>query len=249
MKKLIISVVFMSIAALLILSTVRADLILSPTDDAYVNLNDADTNFNESGLIVDYTNNPCVTSQRTHLRFNLSSLPGDVGSTTQLRLYIVFPPALASGTLALWSTGDDWNLAEAGLGSEDTLTYNNAPVLITELDTKASSMDVGWVEFTGEALSNYINAERSGDNVASFAIVWDNCPSDTDLLVFEDSENTLQSDNEPELYPFSPTAITLAAFSTSSHVNSPWMLILGVGLLVVIITAGIILRRRSKIYV
>jgi hypothetical protein len=44
-----------------------------------------------------------------------------------------------------------------------------------------------------------------------------------------------------------PTAITLSAFSASSHANSPWVLTLGFGLLAVMIAAVIILRRRSKI--
>jgi hypothetical protein len=44
-----------------------------------------------------------------------------------------------------------------------------------------------------------------------------------------------------------PTAITLSAFSASSHIASPWVLVLGVGLLVAILAAAVILRRRSKI--
>jgi len=73
------------------------------------------------------------------------------------------------------------------------------------------------------------------------------CPAGTDcwhIVVPANGSGVINGCHSEES---TPTAITLSAFSASSHVASPWVLVLGVGLLVIIIAAGFSLRKRSKI--
>lgn len=249
MKRFLVFIIILLSLFVSVTQVVRADLILNPSDDTYIDVFNPTVNYDGQALIVDYSNSPCANTRSTYLKFNLSSLPSDVGETTKIRVYINIAP-ITSGTLALWSTGDDWNGASDGLGGETTLTNQNAPAVINQLDTKPSGTTNTWVEFTGSNLSNYINNERVSDGVASFVVNWSNCVDPvSDAAIFEDRENSMGSGNPPELYPFSPTAITLSAFSASGHANNPWVFVLGVGLLVAMIAIGIVLRRRTKIAV
>ena len=250
MKKLMLALLISSLIAGYFSFTAHADLILSPTDDTYTDLNDQTTNFNNQALIAEYSSGPCTVSRRVYFRYNLSALPTDVGPQTTVRAYISIP-AGTSGSLALWSTGDDWNGGGAGNGDETTLTWANAPALIQQLDTKPSGTTSDWVEFSGSTLSSFINSQRSangGDNIASFVVQWADCVDTVlDLVVFEDSENTLATGNTPQLYPLSPTAITLSSFIVESNSSSKW--ILGISLVIIVLASGLLIttRRRSRI--
>jgi hypothetical protein len=255
MKKLIAILFLTSLLSGLYLLNARADLILYPGDDAYVDEFNPTTPRPANGLRTAYSNTPppCRNTVYSYLRFDLTSLTVDVGSETKFRVYQTLGPGVSNG-LELWKTDDDWNGAEDGIGDETTLIWNNRPAAIgiEPLDAKPSGTDPAWIEFTGSTISDYINQERTsngGDNIASFLIQWNVvfCPTVGDSHRLEDSENTRGSNNLPHIYPFTPTAITLSAFSASSHVNNPWVLVLGFGLLAVMIAIGIVLRRRSKI--
>lgn len=251
MKKLIaIFVLTILLSGHYILDT-RADLVLYPGDDAYVDVFTPTTPRPANGLRTDYSNTPtCSNTRYSYLRFDLSQLTIDVGPDTKVRIYQTTGPT-TSATLGLWSTGDDWNGAADGLGDESTLIWDNRPASIALLDSKPSGTTAAWIEFAGSGLSSYLNQQRlanGGDNIASFLIQWDTaaCPTLGDSNRFEDAENTRGSGNLPQIYPFGPTAITLSAFSASSHISSPWWLLLGVGLLVLVAAAALVLIRRSK---
>jgi hypothetical protein len=137
-------------------------------------------------------------------------------------------PLETTGTLSIWSTGDDWNGTAGGDGSETTLTWNNAPAPITKLGTEPAdtgSQDA-WIEFTGSLLSTFINSQRSatgGDGVASFMVEWDGCSTCAfivDNITFEDNENSEGTGNRPELRAPPPTAITLASLTVRLHQGS-----------------------------
>lgn len=228
MNKIFLSILLSSLIVGLFVYPSLAVLILTPTDDTYTDLNDQGNNFDDQALIADYSNGPCTVSRRVYLRFNVSSLPIDVGPQTAVRIYVQIPPA-TSGTLALWSTGDDWNGSAAGVGDETTLNWSNAPAVVQQLDTRLSGIAQGWVEFTGSSLSSYINQQRSangGDNIASFAIQWADCNDPVyDVAIFEDRENTLNTNNTPELYPLSPTAISLYTFNAVSSSPSAMLVV------------------------
>lgn len=228
MNKIFLAILLSSLIAGLLGYSALAVLILTPTDDTYTDLNDQGSNFDGQALIADYSNGPCTVSRRIYLRFNVSSLPIDVGPQTAVRVYMQLPPATA-GNLALWSTGDDWNGATAGVGDETTLTWSNAPAVIQQLDTRPSGTALAWIEFTGSNLSSYINQQRSangGDNIASFAIQWADCIDTVyDIAVFEDRENTLATNNTPELYPLSPTAISLSTFNAVSSLPTTLLIV------------------------
>lgn len=236
---------------LLLTLPARADPTLTPTDDTWVNRNDADANKDGSQLVVSYSNLPSfVVTQRAYLRFDLSTLSSDVGSVTKLRLYVTAGPLFTTGTLALWSTGDDWNGTGTGNGDETTLTWTNAPAPITKLDTKAAGATGTWVEFTGSALSTFINSQRSangGDNIASFMVEWDSCTTcgQFDDITFEDRENTGGTGNTPQSSTAPPTAVTLSTFR-AVDAEGGWMHWVALGFLVAAAFALILHRRHMR---
>jgi hypothetical protein len=228
-----------------------ADLIVYPTDDAWTDLNVPDNNYNNSAILIDYTSTSCVNTRIGYLRLNIAAIYKDVGGQTKLRVYVAGPPIKAGGSISLWSTGDDWNDATAGLGGETTLTWNNAPALVTSLDTQPISTSPTWIEFSGAALSNYINSQRTsngGDDLVSFGIQWQVCvDQDFDLAVLEDRENTMGTGNEPELVPLGPLAVTLLNLEATSVSSSPLAIIfVAVVIVVIALTGGLIWERRRR---
>jgi hypothetical protein len=187
---------------------------ISPGDDTWVDINNSGTNKDATGLRADYSVLPeCTPTRLVYLRFDLSSQVPDVTPKTKLRIYLQDPP-LANGILSLWSTGDDWNGDGAGLGDETTLKADTAPDPISLINSQLSGISRGWIEFTGENLSNYLNSQKAshgGDDKASFVIHWQTCPSGflADTLRFEDSENTLDTGNTPHIAPANKSLIFL----------------------------------------
>ncbi len=229
MKKIFLVILLSGLVAGFISYSVLAQLILSPSNDTYTDLNYQATNFDGQALIAEYSSGPCTVSRRVYLQYDLSSLPIDVGPQTTVRVYISMAAATDGGNLAIWSTGDDWNGALAGNGDETTLTWTNAPAPIQQLDTKPSGTTSAWVEFTGANLSSFINGQRSangGDNIASFVIQWSDCVDTVgDVVVIEDREGSLGTGNTPQLYPRTPTAITLSSLTVTSGSSITMLLV------------------------
>jgi hypothetical protein len=90
---------------------------------------------------------------------------------------------------------------------------------------------------------SYVTSIASG----TFTYLDAACPSGTDCWHIVVPANGTGGINGCHSEESTPTAITLSAFSASSHIASPWMLILGVGLLVIIVAAAVFLRKRSKV--
>ena len=204
----------------------RADLMLYPSEDTYVDINDPDTNKDGFGLRTDYSNQPdCVITRRIYLRVDLTPLYMDISKDSRLRVFVSQPPQ-TSGTLSLWSTTDDWNGAGSGQGDASSLVWNNAPLPIEKLDTRPSGSSQGWVDFHSVPLAEYIINQRldnGGDNLASFVIQWDSCQVGIqyDAVKFEDHENYRGTNNIPYLYPLNiSTAIDLQSFTVNSRVDT-----------------------------
>jgi len=235
MKKIIIILILFLVVSMLSLVPARADGLLNPTDDTYVDINDPNptTPPGKDGysLLTDYSTFPSfVVTRRVYLRFDISTLLGDASSGSLLRLHIIKAPFNTIGNLALWSTGDDWNGGTAGNGDETTLTWNNAPAPIVKLDTQPAGALGANIEFSSAALITYINSQRianGGDNVISFMVQWDSCTTCGffDNITFEDRENFGGSGKPPELVLIGPTAVVVSSFEATpnfSDINVTW---------------------------
>jgi hypothetical protein len=222
-----------------------------PTDDTWTQDTVPTSNFDNSQLLADYSNLPSfVITRRIYLRFDLSPIATDVGDGTNVRLYINLPPLSTDGTLAIYSTGDDWNGLAAGNGNETTLTFNNAPSPSTLLATSVvATSSAAWLSFNSSALHTYINSQRAsngGDNTVSFAIQWNSCTPSCSLdedMIFEDREDSGGSGHPPELITFTPTSVTLQSFIAAplSSDNALWLIS---GVLMLIIVGGLLVSRR-----
>lgn len=223
-KKLVV----ISIAVLLLVlgawraAPVRAQSGFPPSDDTWVSFHNPDDNNDGQELVAMYSAFPsCIITGRVFLRFDLSSIGYEVTDSTLVRINTSQGPANSAASLALWSTGDDWNGGTDGLGDETSLTWNNAPDRITKLavatiDQLASGV---WIDFTGADLAAYINSQRTEDSTASFVIEFETCVVGTlmNAARFEDNENS--NGNEaypPVLVPQYPTAVELESFTANA---------------------------------
>jgi len=228
MKKIVTILILVLMVSILGIAPARADSHLNPTDDTYVDLNDPNPitppGKNGYGLLSDYSYFPAfVVTRRVYLRFDLSTMSDDAYPGSLLRLHIIGAPFNTTGNLALWSTGDDWNGANAGNGDETTLTWNNAPAPITKIDTQPAGAVGTDIDFYSTALFSYIYNQRSangGDDIASFMVQWDSCSSCGffDNITFEDREDYGGSGKPPELILLGPTAILVSKFDATPNV-------------------------------
>ncbi len=221
MKKIFPILILVLLTTMLNFSPARATGFLNPTDDTYTDLNEPALNTNGAPLVADYSYLPdYVITRRVNLRFDLSAMTTDALPGSVLRLHVLVGPFNTIGNLALWSMGDDWNGADPGIGSETTLTWDNAPAPIAKLDTKPAGADGTDIEFSSDALQSYINSQRSdngGDNVASFMVQWDSLTTHgfIDVTYFENRENSGGSGMPPELILYTPTAVDLINYNST----------------------------------
>jgi hypothetical protein len=216
MRKISIALLASLILALVLGAMVSADGPIMATEDVYVDLIDPDGleyGSNDGlNLWVDFTNNggSYTFALRDYLKFPLSSLTGPVGLGTRLQLYVTNPPTSAFN-ISLWSTADNWN--------EGTVTWNNGPVSGAKLDTQPTPLTAGsWITFSSANLTNYINAQRTSDGIASFIIQFESTtsPAPFGIIGFQDSEGT---SNQPRLDPIYPTGYAVGGFSATSQMN------------------------------
>ncbi len=154
----------------------------TPVADGYVLHNAAAQNFDGDGLFISYDGlGGFESSAETYLRFDLSS-----------------EPAISSAFLLLTTANDQLNAANANITlyavSDDTweegsLNANNAPPLGSALQTV--SLTDGLI-FDNAALTAYLEAERSGDGIASLALKIDSVTGGSiwGALLLGDSEQT-----------------------------------------------------------
>ena len=256
MKKLVMTIV-VGLAVMMLLvapnQTIAQANHRTPTDDTWVDINDQSVNKDGSQLLADYSNQPSfAVTRRIYLRYDLSAITQNVGDGTNLRLYVRTAPLFTTGSVAIYSTDDDWNGASTGNGDETTLVWNNAPALITRLDI--TTMNTGsagtWIAFNSAAFHSYINSQRlanGGDNVISFAVQWDSCTTCGlfDFTNFEDRENTGATGNRPELVTFTPTSVTLQSIFAAPLSSDNSLLLVG-SLLVAALGGVLIFARRRR---
>jgi hypothetical protein len=206
-----------------------ADVTKSASDDSFVRVTASDTNFDEDADEISVTiegfPTPAV-KDIGYFRFNLSNLSGTL-TTARLRLYDQAGQGSVLTISVYSTTSDDWNGAAAGNGDETTLTFNNAPVEDSLLDSQAAPNGAGWIEFTSMALTTYVNNQLSGDKVVTFRLRASISSGFVGASIFEDRENGGGTGNEPELVleGVGPTAVTLSSFTAKSSTVVPTDLI------------------------
>jgi len=124
---------------------------------------------------------------------------------------------------------DDWNGGDSGNGNETTLTWANAPAPLAVLATAPTGAQYTWMEFSGAALTAYLDSQRlenGGDDVASLIVDWYSATSwgMFDNITFEDRDGSGGTTNYPQLVLTGPTAVTLSRFeawpiATGMHVQ------------------------------
>jgi hypothetical protein len=189
----------------------RANAPLNPIDDSFVRDKEEpyerDTNFDEHPDEILVTMEGVfkhVPVNVGYLRFDLTGVEGDVGAA-RLRLYNQIGPGPAIQVGVYATTSDDWNGAEAGLGDETTLTFNNAPAEDRLLDQQAGASDPAWMEFGGPALTDYVNSQIAGDGLVTFRVKMVSTGI-VDISIFEDRENGGGTGNLPELVLEEPSS-------------------------------------------
>lgn len=190
---------------------------LSPTGDSYISRNNPDANLNGNTLLLGYDNfgifNP---SDFTYLKFDLTGQDMPITNALLVLTAVSNSSNAAEVVLGLYTVPDDsWDA--------DTLTYNNAPAPDQLIQTLTIPGDhTGAIVFDGGApeahlLIDYLEAQRTGDRVASLRIQIESVTSPTFIqgtLSMEDAEGSFdgQSGNEPLLTLSStPTAVQLTS--------------------------------------
>jgi hypothetical protein len=101
----------------------------------------------------------------------LTVLATDTTAATLALKNAQFSGGTSGFILGLYAVSDDsWD--------ESTLTWNNRPAVGSLLASTSQVVGQTQIVFpTSAALVNFINAERDGDGVASFAVGWVDCPA------------------------------------------------------------------------
>ncbi len=186
-----------------------------PDHDTYVDVNDAEKNFNGNQLEVSASLETCEPTSITFLQWDLTHIPAySAVQTATLKLTAFGAMNNAEGTwLALYATGDNW--------TEDTLTYANAPALGTRIESRPLPLSIPpegqAVIFTDDALRLYLEEQLADDQIASFALRLEGrCDIGYTVALFYDSES--QSD-VPDLYletQVRPTDVTIGKAGPAS---------------------------------
>lgn len=222
---------------------VLADNPIFPAIDSYTDGSDPDEtwdmNFgNELFLQLGASNlAQCVPTTYLWYKFQIPSTTETIATAN---FSITFETIGATGDMdmeLMGSSDNGW--------TETGITWRNQPALdIGQLATALSVPGGGTAVFSGSTLANHLNS-RKGETVT--LVVRANCAgtvSSQATRLSSSKENTNGSGAKLEL--FTPTAITLSAFSASSHISSPWILLLSVGLLVIVAAVAVVLHRRSR---
>ena len=183
---------------------------ISASEDTYVYNSSANTNYgDQADLLV--KNNGGGYKRISYIKFPLSSLSG-TADLVEMSLVVTGIGGEGSGsrTVELGELNDDtWE--------ESTVTWNNKPT--TPTDGLIASFDAGSVntEYVID-VTDYINQEYNGDQVASFALVQ---PSSVGKLVRFGSRES--SGDEPILTiePTSTTIAVAAEADTYAHDGNP----------------------------
>ena len=141
---------------------------LLPSHDTLIDPNNPTTNYNADRLEVTYSNFPNFTATRQSLlQFDLAAVTEPL-TTAQLQVSVVESNLLTGGsvTLTLYRLADGWD--------EASVTWENRPATGDRLQTiTVNAGFTGALQFNDPAVGIYLEAERTGDRIASFLLILD----------------------------------------------------------------------------
>jgi subtilisin family serine protease len=149
----------------------------APGEDAYAVQTDANGTYGVSDpthLVAQGSRGltgACNTTRWVYAKFALTTLASDTAAATLTMYGPQYSGPPTGLILGLYSVANDsW--------SENTLTWNNRPAVGSLLAQTSQVVGQPQITFpTSAALTSFINAQRSGDHVASLAIGWVDCPT------------------------------------------------------------------------
>ncbi len=202
---------------------------LVASGDTVIDPNNATTTLNENRLEVAYSNFPTFSpSVRTLLQFNLATLATPLSSAAVV-LHTVENNIPVGGNveLSLYTMSDNWE--------EGNVTYETAPTPGNHLQTVTiAGQAIGEVRFANSAITDFIEAERVGDQTASFFIELSSGSGTIDFggnLLFENREGITNGVNGDEplidyvisgaIKPIAPSALAATGIS-ETQVDLSW---------------------------
>ncbi len=170
-----------------------------PTQDGFVDPNNAATVYNGERLELTFSNFPSFApTRRVLLQFDLARQESDL-TGAQLQLTVMENHINVNGTVvvALYGAADDWN--------ETAVTWATRPLEATLLQTvTVTGGALGAITFDAATVGAYLEGERTGDQVASVYLLLDGGEGTLGFagnLFFEDREGSADgmNGNEPTL--------------------------------------------------
>lgn len=187
---------------------------LAPIDDTYSSL--AGPTATPAGfepyLIMQGSRSPigvCNTTRYTFLKFDLSAFIGNTTTATLTLSNAQYSGPATGVTLGLYRVfNDSWE--------EETLTWQNQPPVITPAIALKLSPLGGQttISFSSPGLVDWINSEINGDNLASMAIGYEDCPPLSAPMLRVDSK-------EGQTAPLLSLNGLLGATLTPTHTRTP----------------------------
>ena len=242
------TIIAVVIVALVLTSSVLLVFALAsgpPAEDASVYASDATETTNDDILRVWAGDTGCNQERWSYLKWNLPDSditdPSEIDSAKMILTVRATSGDLSQANVALYQVTDDsW--------SETSVNSGNAPAdgsLIEEVSAPTALPST--VEFTAQALVDFLKQEAGGDNVASFAVrLTGNCGNSTAALNFYSKDQTQTTLPKPALQILDTNAVTLSTFSANDG-QPNWPLIAGLFALVAVVVVGIGYGvRRSK---
>ena len=155
--------------------------IVKVVEDSYVRGGTSeDTNYGSSTIVRMKESSNASFTRRGYMKFNLSGITGTV-ETAQLFIYGKAQQIMDLGVYSV--TDDDW--------SENSLTWNNAPVLASSIGSVSVDVTNQWYSIE---ITNAVQAELSGDGTLSIGLSDDKSVNQTmDLFSKENSSGQFQA--------------------------------------------------------
>jgi hypothetical protein len=142
--------------------------------------------------------------------------------------------------------GDGWTETSVTWANQPGLAPYDASVASAELDREVvpSTSPYGDVVFNSRSLVNYLNHERVGDGIASFALALDgNCGESTVTIRLYSKDQTVSTNPKPELVMrSSPNAVDVS--KAGAQQATAWPLYAGLGAVALFVVAGVVITRR-----
>ncbi|MEK4237310.1 DNRLRE domain-containing protein [Paenibacillus sp. FSL H7-0714] len=134
---------------------------LNPLEDTYVNAGgNASKNYGTSNqLIVKNYNADINLNRQTYLKFDLSSITGEIG-TAKIKVYAIDTENSTIGVQAYGMEDDTWE--------EQSVTWNNKPDINHYLSSANVGKTASWQEWDVTA---FVKQQKAADGIASLALI------------------------------------------------------------------------------